>query len=154
VSTSEAGWLLVAMTSAGVIGSIVMPDAIAHRSLEQRLLQVASLVCAGSLALMGLITGVLGVTAALVIAIGWFLLSALPVLLELTERRAGTAGASAAGAIWLAGNLGGIVLAVIVQLLTDHPTVAFATMALVTLSILPIVRGLANVEPLEALATN
>lgn len=154
VSTAQAGWLLVAMTFAGVLGSIVMPDAVAARGGERSFLQIASIVCAGSLALMGLITGIIGVTAALVIAIGWFLLSSLPVLLELTERRAGAAGASAAGAIWLAGNLGGIVLAVIVQLLTDHPSAAFGAMALVTLAILPIVRGLRTVEPIEGLVAN
>ena len=73
-------------------------------------------------------------------------------LLELTEHRAEAAGASAAGAIWLAGNAGGIVLAVIVQLLTDHPSLAFLTMGLIVLAILPVVRGIGKIEPLAELS--
>jgi predicted MFS family arabinose efflux permease len=155
VSTSEAGWLLVAMTASGVIGSIVMPDAIAKRSAEQQHLRVAAIVCAVALGALAIVTGdSLAVTGVLIVAIGWYLLSALPVLLELTEHRASAAGASAAGAIWLAGNAGGIVLAVIVQLLTDHPSLAFVAMGTIVLAILPIVRGIGKIEPLEALTAN
>ena len=50
------------------------------------------------------------------IPLGVVLLGALPVLLELTERR--TDAASGAALIWLAGNTGGIVVAVLVQALS------------------------------------
>ena len=48
-------------------------------------------------------------------------------ILELTERRSATSAATAL--IWLAGNAGGIVVAVLVQATQGHPAVAFSLLA-------------------------
>ena len=53
--------------------------------------------------------------------IGFLMLACLPVILEIAERRAGPAGTSATALIWLAGNAGGIVIALLVQTLVHHP---------------------------------
>lgn len=74
----------------------------------------------------------------LVAAIGAVVLPALPVLLELAEQRAGAAGASAAALLWLAGNLGGIALALPVGALVHHAVPAFGLLALAALAGLPL----------------
>ena len=48
-------------------------------------------------------------------------------ILELTERRSPTSAATAL--IWLAGNAGGIVVAVAVQAAQDRPAAAFSLLA-------------------------
>jgi hypothetical protein len=52
--------------------------------------------------------------------IGFGLLPALPIVLELTERRGSGTEGTAAGLIWLTGNLGGVVLAAVVGVLADE----------------------------------
>jgi hypothetical protein len=68
--------------------------------------------------------------------IGFFMLAALPVILEIAERRAGSAGTSATALIWLCGNAGGIVIAILVQLVVHQPAVAFLLMAAIALLVL------------------
>jgi hypothetical protein len=72
---------------------------------------------------------------------GFVLLPALPIILTAAERLSGEALAATAGAIvWLAGNLGGLVVALVVQALVHHPTAAFLAMAAVSLPALPLAR--------------
>ncbi len=67
-------------------------------------------------------------------AMGFVLLPALPIILTAAERLSGSAQAATAGAIvWLAGNLGGLVVALVVQALVHHPTPAFLAMAALSL---------------------
>jgi hypothetical protein len=84
------------------------------------------------------------VTIGIVLSVvGFFLLGAQPVILEISERRASHAAASAAGAILLAGNLGGIVLAVLIQSINGHPSASFIVLAAAMLLIAPIARSFA-----------
>jgi len=86
-------------------------------------------------------------TAALAcLVIGVALLTALPLMLEIVERRAGHAGATAASLLWLAGNAGGLVVAVAVQALLGHPALAFTLLAAVLLAGLPVARS-ARLDP-------
>jgi predicted MFS family arabinose efflux permease len=147
ITDTTASWILVVMTSAGVVASIVLPGPVAERSAEEVTLRVAAGVGAACLAVLA-VTNVVGVVFAMIGVLGFLLLGALPIILELTERRAGPAAASAAGAIWLAGNLGGIVLALVVQSLTSHPAAAFGVLALAMLAIVPLVHDFEGVEPL------
>ncbi|HWD70176.1 MAG TPA: hypothetical protein VG293_08255 [Solirubrobacteraceae bacterium] len=68
--------------------------------------------------------------------IGFLMLAALPVILEISERRAGSAGTSATALIWLSGNACGIVIAILVQIVVHHPTVAFLLMASISVFVL------------------
>jgi len=72
--------------------------------------------------------------------VGALLLTALPVVLEIAERRAGDAGATATAVLWLAGNAGGLVVALIVQALIKQPAAAFAVMAAAIMLALPLTR--------------
>jgi predicted MFS family arabinose efflux permease len=137
VSDAEAGWLLAAMVLAGVVGSAALPTAVARRGAELRFLRLAAVVAAAGCAVLAAAPG----AAWLVIPpMGVVLLGSLPVILELTERRAGAAGGSATALIWMAGNAGGIVVALLVQAAVDSPAVAFAAMAAIGLLVLPLAR--------------
>jgi hypothetical protein len=71
-----------------------------------------------------------------VIPLGVVLLGSLPVILELTERRSATSAATAL--IWLAGNAGGIVVAVLVQATQDQPGAAFSLLAVTAALVLTV----------------
>jgi hypothetical protein len=72
--------------------------------------------------------------------IGFLMLAALPVILEISERRAGSAGTSATALIWLCGNAGGIVIAILVQVVVHQPAIAFLLMAAISVLVLTFVR--------------
>jgi predicted MFS family arabinose efflux permease len=131
ISDTTAGWLLAAMVLAGVASSAFAPAPLAQRGRERDFLRAAAIVAA-----LGCLLLAAAPHAAIVavIPLGVVLLGALPVLLELTERR--TDAASGAAIIWLAGNTGGIVVAVLVQLVNDRPTAAFSLLAAVAAAVL------------------
>jgi predicted MFS family arabinose efflux permease len=131
---NAAGWLIAVMTGAGILGAGLLPPAVARRDRRRALL--LAVVCVTGAAFLaiaaehnvGFIAGVLFVE-------GFVLLAALPVVLDWSELHAGEErAASAVGFLLLAGNLGGIVLTVVVQVLIDN---AYAS--LISLSVLALV---------------
>jgi predicted MFS family arabinose efflux permease len=143
VSETAAGALLVGMVIAGVLGCAVLPPLVARRKAERSFMRSAVVVgCFGSVAL-GVIPWIGGRAAVLVI-MGVFLLPALPVILTATERLAGAAAGTAGAIVWMAGNLGGLVVALLVQILVHHPLPAFLAMGAVSLLGLPLVARLAS----------
>lgn len=136
VSEQAAGALLVGMLVAGMIGSAVLPPLLARRGAEPAFMRAALLVSAAGCAALAAITP-LGARAAVLAAMGFALLPALPVIISLAERLAGRAAGTAGAIVWMAGNLGGLVVALIVQALVHHATAAFLAMAAVSLLGLP-----------------
>jgi predicted MFS family arabinose efflux permease len=135
VSADEAGILLMVMIVAGAVsGAVLAPVAIGRGRA------VTLLVIAVATTFLGcvLLAVVPGFVAGLVVcmAIGASLLSALPVILTLVEQSAGRAGATATGLVWLGGNGGGIVVALLVQACVHRPWLAFLLMAAVIASAL------------------
>jgi predicted MFS family arabinose efflux permease len=158
VSETAAGALLVAMVIAGVIGCAVLPPLVARHGSERGFMRAAVIVgCVGCVAL-GAIPSLVG-RAVVIVAMGAMLLPALPVILTATERLAGSAAGTAGAIVWMAGNLGGLVVALLVQVLVHHPLAAFSAMAAVSLLGLPLASRLRpitgaelSVEPGERLA--
>jgi predicted MFS family arabinose efflux permease len=143
VSETAAGSLLVGMVLAGILGCAALPPLVAHRGWERAFMRVTVLVsCAGCVAL-GIVPW-LGARAAAIALMGLFLLSALPVVLTAAERMAGPAAGTAGAIVWLAGNLGGLAVALVVQVLVHHPLAAFLAMAGVSLLGLPLVARLVS----------
>jgi predicted MFS family arabinose efflux permease len=141
VSSSTAGWMLVALSVCGIAGTLILPPRVAARGQERGYLQLAAVAGAVAMGVMA-VSGVLPLQFAVLGALGFFLFGAQPVILEISERRAGHAAASAAGAIFLAGNLGGIVIAVGVQAVHKQPTLAFMLLALAMFLMAPLARSL------------
>ncbi|MFF0268966.1 MFS transporter [Kribbella sp. NPDC004536] len=141
VSGGTASTILLLQVVAGVVGSATIPILVVRRRAESLLLVVSLTVTAAACALLalapGTATGFLSITV-----IGLLLLPALPIVLELVERRTGEAEGTAAGLIWMSGNLGGLVVAVVVGLLVDHPYAAFLVMAAIALIAVPGARAL------------
>jgi cyanate permease len=137
VSVAAAGLLLLEMVLAGIVASALLPPLIVRSHAAARFLRAVITVTALGCLALALAPGT-AVAAAALLLIGAGLLSALPVLLEIVERRAGASGATAAALLWMAGNLGGLVVALVVQALLGSPGWAFATMALAILLALPL----------------
>jgi hypothetical protein len=93
----------------------------------------------------------IGARAAVIVAMGLILLPALPVILTATERLAGSAAGTAGAIVWMAGNLGGLVVALIVQALVHHSFAAFIAMAVVSFMGLPLVARVVTLPPGEEL---
>jgi cyanate permease len=143
VSETEAGGLLVAMVIAGVIGCAVLPPVVARRGAERSFMRAAALTgCVGCVGL-GVVPW-LGGQAALIVAMGLLLLPALPIILTAAERLAGPSAGTAGAIVWMAGNLGGLVVALIVQVLVHHPLPAFLAMGAVSLLALPLAARLSS----------
>ncbi len=128
ISASTAGWVLVGAVVAGVLGSVILPPAVIRARRDHVLFRAAGLATCGACVLFGVWKWVPAIVAGAAL-IGFLMLAALPVILEIAERRAGPAGTSATALIWLSGNAGGIVIAILVQTVVHHPLVAFLVMA-------------------------
>jgi hypothetical protein len=135
VSADGAGILLMAMIVAGALSGAVLAPVVIGRGRAVTLLVVAVATTFVGCVLLAVVPGFV-VGLAVCIAIGASLLSALPVILTLVEQLAGRAGATATGLVWLGGNGGGIVVALLVQACVHRPWLAFLLMAAVIASAL------------------
>jgi predicted MFS family arabinose efflux permease len=148
VSEQSAGALLVGMVLAGLIGCAVLPPLLARRGAERAFMRAAVLTSALGCAALGAVS-MLGTRAAVIALMGFVLLPALPIILTTAERLAGPAAGTAGAIVWMAGNLGGLVVALIVQVLVHDPLAAFLSMAAVSLLGVPF----ASRFPLPALGS-
>lgn len=136
ISETTAGALLVGMILAGVAGCAVIPPIVQRLDAERGFMRAVVIVsCLGCVAL-GVLPSLPARTIAM-IAIGVTLLPALPVILTIAERIAGPAAGTAGAIVWLAGNLGGLIVALIVQALVNEPLPAFLALAAIVLVGLP-----------------
>ncbi len=137
VSEKTAGAMLVGMVLAGTVACAVLPPLVAGRHAERGFMRGAVLIgCCGCVALG--VSSWLGVQALAIVAIGIVLLPALPIILTAAEQLAGAAAGTAGAIVWMAGNLGGLVVALLVQTLVHHPLAAFLAMGAVALLGLPL----------------
>jgi predicted MFS family arabinose efflux permease len=142
VSEALAGGLLVAMIIAGIIGCAVVPPIVFRRGGERRFMQIVALVACAGCVLLAVASSMAPRWVALG-AMGAVLLPALPVILTRAEQIAGAAAGTAGAIVWMAGNLGGLVVALIVQVLVHDPAAAFLVMGGVVLVALPLAARLA-----------
>ncbi len=143
VSEAASGALLVGMIVAGVIGCAVLPPLIARRRTERGFMRTVVIVACLGCVVLGVAPWI-GVRALVLVAMGIVLLPALPVILTAAEQLAGAAAGTAGAIVWMAGNLGGLVVALIVQILVHHPLAAFLAMAAVSLLGLPLAARLVS----------
>jgi predicted MFS family arabinose efflux permease len=137
VSETAAGALLVGMVIAGIAGCAVLPPLIARRRTERGFMRAVVLVACLGCVVLGAAPWI-GVRALALVAMGIVLLPALPVILTAAEQLAGAAAGTAGAIVWLAGNLGGLAVALLVQILVHHPLAAFLAMGAVSLLGLPL----------------
>jgi predicted MFS family arabinose efflux permease len=126
-----AGTLIAVMTVAGIAGAAVLPGMAANRNRRREVLVATTLVTVVVFVAIALVHNVLFAGFALAVE-GFVLLAGLPVALDWSELDAGPARAgTATGFLLLAGNLGGVVLVLLVQVLIGNPYLALAAMSAV-----------------------
>ena len=140
ISSTSAGAMLAGMLVAGTIGCGVVPPIVARRHAERSYLSFVVVWLFGCLTLMAVLHPHVVADFILIAAIGFVLLAALPVMLELVERRMGASGGVATGILLLAGNAGGLIIASVVDALVGIPAAAFMLLAIVALCGMPAAR--------------
>jgi predicted MFS family arabinose efflux permease len=124
-----SGYLIALMTVGGIAGAAVLPGLVARRGQRRAMLQVAVVVTALAFAVIAVAHSPLAGGVVLFVA-GFFLLAGLPVVLDWSELHAGPErAASAAGFLLLAGNLGGVVLVLIVQAVIGNPYLSLGVLS-------------------------
>lgn len=131
---SASGYLFAILTGAGIIGAAVLPEVAAKRDRRRAMLVTTLAVTAVAFGAIALFHGVLFIGVALFIE-GFVLLAALPVVLDWSELHTGPERAGAAvGFLLLAGNLGGIVLLLLVQAVIGSPQASLAVLVAAALA--------------------
>jgi predicted MFS family arabinose efflux permease len=126
-----AGPLIALMTVSGIAGAAVLPGWAARHNRRREVLLTTTLTTVAVFLAIALVQDV--VFTGVVLAIeGFVLLAGLPVALDWSELEAGPdrAGTST-GFLLLAGNLGGVVLVLLVQGLIGNPYLALVAMSAV-----------------------
>ncbi len=144
VSANAAGSLLVGMVLAGAIGAATLPPLLVRRRAERSVIaaSIAAVVVGGIV--LAFAHGI-AIDAVVLVPMGLLLLTDLPVVLELSERGAGSAPGTVTALLWLSGQLGGLVLALAVQVLVHHPMAAFLLLAAVGACAVPLLNRLGPV---------
>jgi len=124
-----SGTLIAVMTVAGIAGAAVLPGAAAR--LDRRRLLLVTTTAVTIVVFLGIALVHNVVVVGILLAVeGFFLLAGLPIALDWSELDAGPARAgTATGFLLLAGNLGGVVLVLVVQVLIGNPYLALVAMA-------------------------
>jgi len=131
---SASGILFAILTAAGIAGAAVLPDVVARRDKRRAMLQVTVGVSAVVFLSIAAWHGVVVIGIALFIE-GFVLLAALPVALDWSELHTGPERAGAAvGFLLLAGNLGGVVLVLIIQAAIGNPYVSLGALSIACLA--------------------
>jgi len=131
---SAAGYLFAILTVAGILGAAVLPQAAANRDRRRTMLQVTVAVTAVVFLAIAAWHGVIFIGIMLALE-GFVLLAALPVALDWSELHSGPERAgSAVGFLLLAGNLGGVVLLLIVQGVIGSPYLSLGVLSVAALA--------------------
>ena len=124
-----SGTLIALMTVGGVAGGALLPGIVARRDQRRGMLQTVVVVAGAAFALIAVVHAPVFGGASLLIA-GFFLLAGLPVVLDWSELHAGPERAGgAAGFLLLAGNLGGVILVLIIQAVLGNPYLSLGALA-------------------------
>ena len=135
---AAAGNLIAVLTFAGVLGAAVIPPTVAARDVRRGALVTALVVSAAAFAAVSAYHNVIWLGAWFFIE-GVLLLACLPVVLDWSEVHAGPERQGAAvGFLMMAGNLGGVVLALVVQAAVANPYVALGVMGVAALAGIPV----------------
>jgi predicted MFS family arabinose efflux permease len=129
-----SGYLIAIMTVGGIAGGALLPGIVARRDQRRGMLEIAVVVSAAAFAVIAAVHNpVLG--GAVLFAAGFFLLAGLPVVLDWSELHAGPERAGgAAGFLLLSGNLGGVVLVLIIQAAIGNPYLSLGALSVACLA--------------------
>ncbi len=137
-----AGNLIAVLTAGGIVGAAVLPPFVAGRDQRRSMLVVALAFSAVAFAATDLRHDVVWLSIWL-FATGFLIMACLPVVLDWSAVYAGRAReGAAAGFLLMSGNLGGVVLVLIIQALMGNAYVPLAALAVVGALGIPLALGL------------
>ena len=127
------GPLIAVMTVAGIGGAVVLPGLAARFDRRREVLLATAVTTVVAFVALALVQEVVFVAAVLALE-GFVLLAGLPVALDWSELESGPGrDGTATGFLLLAGNLGGVVFVLMVQVLIGNPYLALAAMSVLAL---------------------
>ncbi len=126
----SGGTIIATTTIAGLVGTAVLPDLAARRDRRRTVLLTTTVLAVVVFPLVAVLPTVWLIAVALAV-VGFFLLACLPLALDWSELEAGPErAATATGFLLMAGNLGGAVLVLAVQVVVGNPYLALGAFAL------------------------
>jgi MFS family permease len=133
-----AGLLIAVLTFAGIAGAAVLPTAAARADRRKTMLLTALGVSAVAFVAVAALHNVFWIGAWL-FAAGFVLLAALPVVLDWSDVHVGAERQGAAvGFLMMSGNLGGLIVVLLVQAAIGNPYLALGALAVIMLLGLPV----------------
>jgi MFS family permease len=133
-----AGNLIALLTFAGVLGAAVLPTAAARRDRRRALLILALGVAVAAFVAIAAIHNLVWI-GIWMFGAGFVLLAALPVVLDWSDLHAGPERqGGAVGFLMMAGNLGGLLLVLLVQAVISNAYLALGALVVVTLAGIPV----------------
>jgi predicted MFS family arabinose efflux permease len=133
-----AGEMVALLTFGGIIGAALIPSAVARADRRRDLLLAAVAISTVAFAALELNQALVWVGAWL-FAAGVVLLASLPVVLEWSEVHSGPERQGAAvGFLLMAGNLGGLLLVLLVQVVIGSPSLALGAIAVASAAGIPL----------------
>ena len=137
-----AGNLIAVLTAGGIVGAAVLPPLVASRDKRRPLLIIALVFSAVAFAATDLRHDVVWLTIWL-FATGLLLMACLPVVLDWSAVHAGAAReGAAAGFLLMSGNLGGVVLVLVIQAVMGNAYLPLAALAVIGVLGVPLAVGL------------
>jgi predicted MFS family arabinose efflux permease len=129
-----SGPLIAVMTVGGIAGGALLPGIVARRDQRRGMLEIAVVVTGAAFAVIAVVHNpILG--GVILFVVGFFLLAGLPVVLDWSELHAGPErAAGAAGFLLLSGNLGGVVLVLIIQVAIGNPYLSLGALSVLCLA--------------------
>ncbi len=125
----SGGTIIATTTVAGLVGTAVLPDLASRRDRRRTILLATTVLAVVVFPLVSVLPNVWLVGGALAV-VGFFLLAGMPITLDWSELEAGPErAATATGVLLLAGNLGGALLVLAVQVVVGNPYLALAAFA-------------------------
>jgi predicted MFS family arabinose efflux permease len=133
-----AGNLIAVLTAGGIVGAATLPPIVAARNQRRAMLIAALAFSAVAFAATDLHHDVVWLGVWL-FATGFAIMACLPVVLDWSAIHAGIAReGAAAGFLLMAGNLGGVVLVLVIQVVMGNAYAAFAALAVIGLLGVPL----------------
>ncbi len=137
-----AGNLIAVLTAGGIVGAAILPPVVAARDWRRPMLIIALAVSAIAFAATDLRHEIAWLVVWL-FAAGFVLMACLPVVLDWSAVHAGRAReGAAAGFLLMAGNLGGVVLVLVIQAVMGNAYLPLAALAVIGILGLPLALGL------------
>ena len=151
---SLSGPLIGLTTVAGIAGAAVLPGIVTKRDKRRGMLVAATVTTTAVFAVLA-VAHVPVIFGLLLAVEGFVLLACLPVALEWSEVHVGPARAgTATGALLLAGNLGGVLLVLLVQAVIGNPYAALLMMSVTAVPGIVIAMRLPGVTRAPAAASS